>query len=444
MATNDKPKVVMMGAGLGGAVMACYFARAGYAVDVYERRGDLRSGKIDGGRSINLALSLRGIHALEEIGVADEVMKVAIPMRGRMIHSPTGDLTYQPYGTDESQAINSVSRSGLNMVLLDAAERNDDVRIHFHHICEGVDLGSARGWVQNTETGDRLEVQGDVLVGADGAFSVVRGEMQKLDRFDCSQDYLAHGYKEMTIPAGPNGEFALEKNALHIWPRRSFMMIALPNRDGSFTCTLFWPFEGPNSFAALRSDARIRAFFERQFPDAVPLMPTLVDDFQNNPTSSLVTVRCCPWNAGGKVVLLGDACHAVVPFYGQGMNAAFEDCTVLNECIGRHANDRARAFAEYMALRKKNVDALADLAIGNFVEMRDRTGSRLFLLRKKTEKVLHRWFPKWYVPLYSMATFSRIPYVEAVERAGRQDRVVVAVAVSIVLILIVIALQLIF
>jgi kynurenine 3-monooxygenase len=280
-----------------------------------------------------------------------------------------------------------------------------------------------------------VHVPADFIVGADGAYSAVRGQLQKQERFNYRQDYLSHGYKELTIPAGPNGTFRLEKHALHIWPRGSFMMIALPNQDGSFTCTLFWPFEGPNSFAALRTEDAILTFFRQQFPDAVPLIPTLAENFLRNPTSPLVTIRCQPWHWDGRVVLLGDACHAVVPFLGQGMNAAFEDCTVFNECLARHA-DRVAVFTAYEAMRKQHADTLADLCIDNFLEMRDRVGSRLFVVRKKLGLLLHRLFPKWYIPLYVMIEFTRIPYADALRRARRQDWVVRGIIAFLLLALI--------
>ena len=261
-----------------------------------------------------------------------------------------------------------------------------------------------------------IEVSADFIVGADGAYSAVREKLQKQERFNYRQDYLSHGYKELTIPAGAGGAFQMEKHALHIWPRGSFMMIALPNLDGSFTVTLFWPFEGPNSFAVLRTSETILSFFQQQFPDAVPLIPTLADDFLHNPTGALVTVRCQPWHWGERVVLLGDACHAVVPFLGQGMNAAFEDCTVLTDCLARYP-DRRVALAAYETMRKEHLDALADLCIENFLEMRDRVGSRLFVFRKKFGLLLHRLFPRWYIPLYVMIEFTRIPYADAVRRA---------------------------
>ncbi len=428
--SSSKPDITIVGAGLAGTLLACYFARAGRRVDVYEKRSDPRRREQEHGRSINLALSLRGIHALREVGLADEVLKSSILMRGRMIHSPDGERTFQPYGKDDSQALHSVSRAGLNLQLVEAAARYPSVRLFFEHRCTGLDLHAGMLELVDSAAQATIHVPTDFVIGADGAYSAVRGQLQKQERFNYQQDYLSHGYKEITIPAGPDGAFRLEKHVLHIWPRGSFMMIALPNQDGSFTGTLFWPFEGPNSFAALRSEDAVLAFFRQQFADVVPLIPTLAHDFLHNPTGSLVTIRCQPWHWDGRVVLLGDACHAVVPFLGQGMNAAFEDCTVLVECIARHA-DRGAAFAAYEAARKKHVDTLADLCIDNFLEMRDRVGSRLFVWRKRLGILLHRLFPRWYVPLYVMIEFTRIPYADALRRARRQDWLVRGILVGL-------------
>jgi kynurenine 3-monooxygenase len=303
----------------------------------------------------------------------------------------------------------------------------------FEHKCQDVDLDT--NTVSFTDAaGAVVTERAEILIGADGAFSKVRAAMQRLDRFDYSQDYLRHGYKELSLPPAPDGGFALASDALHIWPRRTFMMIALPNLDRTFTCTLFWPFEGSPSFDSLRTEDAVRAFFKETFPDFVPLMPDLAGEYAQNPVGSLVTVRCKPWHAGGKAVLIGDACHAVVPFYGQGMNAAFEDCTVLNACLARHAPDWEAAFRDYQAQRKDNVDTLADMALDNFIEMRDRVGSRSFLVKKAVGRALHRLFPRWYVPLYTMATFTRMPYTGAVRRAQRQDRVVAAAGALLLLI----------
>ncbi len=403
--------------------MAGYLAKAGYAVRMFEKLPDPRGGDAPAGRSINLAISTRGIHALEELGIADEVLASAVPMRGRMMHAESGELTFQPYGTARHHVINSVSRAGLNIALLNVASKYSNAELRFNQRCTGADLDAASVEITNGTSGEQHMVPGDIVIGSDGAFSAVRGRMLHLDRFDFRRDYLTHGYKELVIPAAPGGGFRLEKNALHIWPRGGFMMIALPNFDGSYTCTLFWPFEGEVSFDTVRTNEDVTRVFEQHFPDAMPHMPTLLEDFQNNPTSSLATVRCSPWYYKDKVVLMGDAAHAVVPFYGQGMNASFEDCTVLNECIREHAPDWERTFAAYHQLRKENVDALADLAVSNFVEMRDHAASSRFLWKKRTERTLARLFPGWFVPLYTMISFSRVPYAEAVRRARRQNRV---------------------
>ena len=420
-------KFVLIGSGLAGGLLAAYLGRRGYDVDLYERRADPREGNMVGGRSINLALSTRGIQALEQIGIADEVLKHAIPMRGRMIHpARAGDrIIFAPYDIDPNKHINSIGRAALNTTVIEAAQRYPNVRVHFNHKCIGVDIDSATAHLFDTLTNQPLSGSADSIIGVDGAFSAVRQSMQlKIDNFQYDESYLAHGYKELTIPPGPNGSWQMEKNALHIWPRKSFMMIALPNPDGSFTCTLFWEFEGPRSFATTKTDDDIRRFFEEEFPDAVPLMPNLLDDFRNNPTGSLVTIRCAPWFYKDRVALVGDAAHAVVPFYGQGMNAAFEDCVVLDECLEKFPHDRHRAFAEYFERRKVNADALADLALENFIEMRDKTASRAFRAKKKLDHFLEAALPGIYLPLYTMVTFTRIPYAEAARRAQLQDRII--------------------
>jgi len=427
-------KFVLIGSGLAGGLLTAYLGRHGYDVDLYERRADPREGNMVGGRSINLALSTRGIHALEQIGIADEVLKHAIPMRGRMIHPAVAGSApiFVPYDVDPNKHINSIGRAALNTTVIEAAQRYPNVRVHFNHKCIGVDIGSATAHLFNTSTNQPLSASADSIIGVDGAFSAVRQSMQlKIDNFQYDESYLAHGYKELTIPPGPNGSWQMEKNALHIWPRKSFMMIALPNPDGSFTCTLFWEFEGPRSFATTKTDDDIRRFFEEEFPDAVPLMPNLLDDFRNNPTGSLVTIRCAPWFYKDRVALVGDAAHAVVPFYGQGMNAAFEDCVVLDECLEKFPHDRHRAFAEYFERRKVNAEALADLALENFIEMRDKTASRAFRAKKKLDHFLEAALPGIYLPLYTMVTFTRIPYADAARRARLQDRIVCASIVAL-------------
>jgi kynurenine 3-monooxygenase len=426
-------KFVLVGSGLAGGLLAAYVGRRGYDVDLYERRADPREGNIVGGRSINLAISTRGIHALERIGIADEALRHAIPMRGRMIHDKSGTLHFAPYDVDPKKCINSIGRASLNTAVIEAAQRYPNVRVHFNHKCTDVDLDEAVCHLE-TEIG-KLTARGDAVIGVDGAFSAVRASMQQnIDNFQYDESYLAHGYKELTIPPGPDDSWQMEKNALHIWPRKSFMMIALPNPDGSFTCTLFWEFEGPRSFATTKTEDDVRHFFGEEFPDAVPLMPTLLEDFNNNPTGSLVTIRCAPWYYRDRVCLLGDAAHAVVPFYGQGMNAAFEDCVVLDECLEKFPNNRERAFAEYFSRRKENADALADLAIGNFIEMRDKTASRAFRAKKKLDHFLEAALPGMYLPLYTMVTFTRVPYAQAARRARLQDRILCTALVFLVLI----------
>ena len=434
MSSAARPKVTVVGSGLAGTLLACYLGRSGFPVDLYEKRSDPRLSEGEHGRSINLALSVRGIHALREVGVADEVLAGAIAMPGRMIHDSSGHLHFQPYGKDASKAIHSVSRTGLNVALLNAAERCPGVRVFFGHRCTDIDLPMATLELADPH-GEHVRVPCELVLGADGAFSAVRARMQKQERFDYSQEYLSHGYKELTISPGPGGRFLLEKHALHIWPRQSFMLIALPNADASFTCTLFFPFEGPLSFASLRTPDDVTHFFREQFPDAAELMPGLAEEFFAHPTGPLLTIRCRPWHHDGRVALVGDACHAVVPFLGQGMNAAFEDCTLLCRCLTEQAPDWRAAFESYERQRKQHTDTLADLAVYNFLEMRDLVGSRLFLLRKRWGILLHKLLGDWYVPLYTLVSFTRTPYADALRRARRQDQVVRGVLAGLFLLL---------
>lgn len=416
-----KQKIVISGAGLVGSLWAVFMAKRGYEVEVYERRPDMRKLSGDGGRSINLAMSTRGWKALEKAGIKDEVMKEALPMKGRMMHSVSGELTYQPYGK-EGEAIYSVSRAGLNRKLMDIAESHDNVKLYFDMRCEGVNTGSGKISFNNNVIGQTLNPEADFIFGADGVFSAVRGSMQRTDRFNYSQYYLPHGYKELTIPATAEGDFAMDKDSLHIWPRGEFMLIALPNPDKSFTCTLFLPFEGELSFDNLNTDNEVMAFFNAYFGDAVPLMPTLLEDFRGNPTSSLVTIRCNPWQMNEKILLIGDASHGIVPFYGQGMNSGFEDCTILDEMADEHNEDWKTIFRKFGKSRVPDANAIADLAMRNFVEMRDLVGDPMFLLRKKIAAWLNEEYPKDFLPLYSMVTFSHIPYAEALAEGKAQDR----------------------
>jgi kynurenine 3-monooxygenase len=441
--------IAVVGAGLAGCLLACDLARAGHRVSLFERRGDPRAAGFVGGRSINLAISARGIAALREVGLADDVLKAAIPMPGRMIHDLTGGLHFQAYSKNPTDRINSVSRSQLNLILLNAAAAEPNVRLVFDHRCALIDFKPARPCITfEKPDGSQSYVEVDRIIGADGAFSIVRLQMMlNMDRFDYSQDYLNHGYKELHIPPAkdcgvdPNKHdgFAIQPNALHIWPRGGSMMIALPNPDRSFTCTCFWPFSGEHGFDRVQTDVQIREHFEKHYPDAVRLMPTLVEDFKHNPTSALVTVRCSPWHLQDKAVLIGDAAHAIVPFYGQGANAAFEDCPALVQSIKQSNGDWRRAFAEFSAMRKPHADAIADMALHNFIEMRDKTASPAFRARKKLEHGLHALLPGWFHPLYNMISFSSIPYADARARARYQSNVITIIgAMAIVMVLILI------
>jgi kynurenine 3-monooxygenase len=381
----------------------------------------MRRGRTSAGRSINLALSTRGIHALAQAGLWDEMRKIIIPMKGRMMHSATAELTFQPYGKDESEVINSISRSDLNMALMNAAEQQG-VKICFEERCTGIDLKTGAIQLRNERTGADRELNSGVVIACDGAVSVIRNEILKHGRFNFSQQYLDYGYKELTIPAGPNRKHALETNALHIWPRGNHMLIALPNIDGTFGCILFLPFEGPDSFARLTTPSAVIKFFRLRFPDAIPLMPDLADNFSANPIGAMVTIKCSPWHVDGRALLLGDAAHAIVPFFGQGINCGFEDCSCLLELLDRHGADWQLIFQEFEKARKINTDAIADMAVENFVEMRDRVADPRFLFRKKVELALEAKYPQLFVPKYAMVTFHRIPYATAFDRGQSQDR----------------------
>ncbi|HEX9656302.1 MAG TPA: NAD(P)/FAD-dependent oxidoreductase [Bacteroidota bacterium] len=421
--TSHSKRVTLIGAGLAGSLLSVYLAKRGFAVDILERRPDMRKVEISAGRSINLALSTRGIHALHEVGLYDDIMKIAIPMKGRMMHAVSGELTFQRYGRDDSEVIYATSRAYLNIALMNAAERCKVVTLSYEQRCTGMNLETGVLSFVDEQSGRVYERPSAVVIGTDGSASAIRSEMQKSGRFNFSQSYLNYGYKELVIPEGPKGEHRMEKHALHIWPRGTFMLIALPNIDGSFTVTFFYPFEGVESFQTLTTREHVQAFFQKQFPDATSMMPTLVDDFFGNPTGSMVTVKCEPWNASDRALLLGDAAHAIVPFFGQGMNCAFEDCTVLNECLSRYKGTSVpwhQLFREFEDLRKNNCDAIADLAVENFVEMRDLVGNPDFLLKKKAELALQELFPEHFIPKYSMVTFHRIPYSVALSRGITQ------------------------
>jgi len=435
-------RVVIVGAGLAGSLLACLLARDGWSVRVYEKRPDPRAKGYLGGRSINLALSARGLAGLAAAGLDKVVMQQdAIPMSQRGLHARSGAYSVQPYSSNPSDAINSVSRGGLNLTLINAAAATPGVEMYFDRPCLDVDLMKPEAVFQTPGGTERIDA--DLIVATDGAFSAVRLAMMKTDRFDYSQTYLGHGYKELHIPAGPGAAHIIEKNALHIWPRGGAMMIALPNRDGSFTCTLFWPFKGDHSFEALEGPhdrraagpiassaedlARVTAFFRAEYPDAAALMPTLTSDFFANPTSSLVTVRCWPWQRHGRVCLLGDAAHAIVPFYGQGMNAAFEDCVELARSL-REERAQHAALERYEQVRKPSADAIADMALENFTEMRDLAGRPDFQYIKRIERTLHAGLGDVALPQYNLVSFSTVPYERAQAQGRRLARVYEQVA----------------
>ena len=421
--------ITILGAGLVGSLLAIVLRKRGYEVTIYERRPDMRTATGPAGRSINLAMSVRGWNALELAGLREDIEELAIPMPGRFLHQEDGSTAFQPYGT-RGEAIYSVSRGELNKRLMTVAER-EGVKILFEQRCTRVDVttntlffeeDSRRG----AET--QSEVKADLLFGADGAFSALRTSYTYLDRTSARQDYIEHGYKELNIPAAEGSGFRMEKGALHIWPRHNFMLIALPNTDGSFTCTLFLPFEGEKSFEALKSEEDVQRFFEKEFPDAVPIMPTLLQDFFDNPTSSLITTYISKWHHEDKSALIGDAAHAIVPFYGQGMNAGFEDVTVLAELMDAHpgtdSRDWAKILPEYQRRRKPAGDAVARLALINFVEMRDKVADPKFLERKKIEKELARRYPEQFISVYEMVSFSHTPYHHALHCIQAQDRLI--------------------
>ncbi len=412
-------RITLVGGGLAGSLVAVYLAKRGYEVNIYERRPDMRNVEIPAGRSINLALSTRGIDALKRVGLDQVVLDQAIPMAGRMMHDEKGNLAYQPYGKD-GQAINSVSRAHLNIQLLKLADEHENVNQFFNMRCQEVDIENSICKFLNEETGEMVEVDSDYILGSDGAYSPVRLKMMKNDRFDYSQSYTKSGYKELNITPTPDGDFAMDPDSLHIWPRGNFMMIALPNPDKSFTCTLFMPYDGDVGFDQINSDQEILDFMNTYFADAVPLMPEILNDFKQNPVGSLVTVRCYPWHMK-KATLIGDACHAIVPFYGQGMNCAFEDCVELDNCL-EEFGDWDNAMNEYQKRRKPNADAIADLALQNFIEMRDLVGDKDFLHYKKIEHQLCELHPDLFKSQYEMVTFSKVPYSEAMTKGAQNTQ----------------------
>jgi kynurenine 3-monooxygenase len=410
----------IVGAGLAGALLALLVARRGVSVTLYERRADPRQAQPERGRSINLALAARGVRALERAGVMERVRPLLIPMRGRMVHERSGRTALQPYGQREHEVIWSVGRADLNRVLIEEAARHAGVAVHFNQLCLGADLGSGRLRLRDARGGGEYQVELTPTVATDGAGSAVRTSLAAAGLVAVREDWLDHDYKELTVPASRGA--ALERNALHIWPRGGFMLIALPNTDGSFTATLFLAREGSPSFAALGSEEAVTQFFAHEFADAVPLLPQLTSQFATHPQGQLGTVHCSPWHVGGRVLLLGDAAHAIVPFHGQGMNAAFEDCAALDALIGQHG-DWESLFAQFERVRRENTAAIAQMALENYGEMRDAVLDARFLRRKAIAMALERRFPDRFIPRYAMVMFHpEIPYAEALRRGAVQSQ----------------------
>jgi len=424
---NKKDKVLIIGAGLCGSLLALRLAQRGFKVELYESRPDLRTTDISAGRSINLALSDRGLKALRLCGMEEKAREICIPMFGRLMHDTEGNTFSSNYSGRENEFINSISRGNLNAILLDAAEKHENVQMHFNKKCESVDIENAIAHFKDYKTKEDFSVNATVIFGGDGAGSSLRKSYvsERKFLFSYSQDYLNHGYKELEIPADKKGEHQISKEHLHIWPRGDFMLIALPNMDGSFTVTLFLSYdEGEFNFDNLISEEKITQFFEKEFPDALALIPNIKEEFINNPTGPLGTIKCSPWSYQNKTMLIGDSSHAIVPFYGQGMNASFEDVFVLDQILDQDLGDWEAVFKAYQKTRKKDTDAIADLAIDNFHEMKNHVANPIFKEKRKIEMDLEKTFPTEYASKYSLVTFNEhIGYNEAMKRGRAQDEV---------------------
>jgi kynurenine 3-monooxygenase len=419
--------IIIIGAGLAGSLLGLRLAQRGLEVEIYERRPDMRKTSISAGRSINLALSDRGIKALKLVGMEEDLLKIAVPMHGRMIHTIKGELLMAKYSGRTGEYINSISRGELNIALLNKAESFPKVKIQFNTNCLNINLKEAIATFENIESNETFDRKGDIILGTDGANSALRQSMmqERGMMFNYSQEFLSHGYKELNIP--PETSSVLEKNALHIWPRGEYMMIALPNPEGDFTATIFMSHEGKMAFENIKTNEDVIQFFSQSFPDVLPLIPDLTEQYFGNPLGTLLTVKCFPWQAYGKTLMMGDAAHAIVPFYGQGMNCAFEDVAVFDELLDKHGNNYNELFAEFQELRKPNADSIADLAIDNFYEMRDHTGNPIFQRKRTLETKLEQQFQD-YFSKYSLVTFREdIPYQKAKEQGRRQDDILMEI-----------------
>ena len=404
---SDREHISLIGAGLAGPVMAKYLSDHGYIIDIYERRPDMRVVKQSAGRSINLALSARGIEALKNIGIFGEIQPSLLPMKGRMIHDMDGKTHLQPYGQKEDEVIYSVSRAFLNKNLMNLVERTGNVKIHFDHSLENIDINNSELIFQNNK-----KISFNRVMGSDGSSSCIRKCINERSSMNFRKNPLGHGYKELSIPATKNGDFKIDPEALHIWPRGEFMLIALPNMDRSFTCTLFFPMDGETSFSSISSSDQIHDLFNSYFPDTVDLIPDLVDEYQQNPVGSLATVYCDKWNYKDKLVIFGDAAHAIVPFFGQGMNASFQDCTVMDALIRQFNSDWEMIFSEFSKTHVPNGHAIANMALENYIEMRDSVNDPTYKSRRELEFRLENDFQGQFIPRYSMVSFHTIPYTE--------------------------------
>ena len=414
----------MIGAGLTGPLLATYLAHRGYSVEIFERRSDMRKESISAGRSINLALSARGNHSLKEVGLYDKIKPYTIPMKGRMIHDLNGSTHLQPYGQKENEVIFSVSRAHLNMELMTLAEETGNVTIRFNHQLLSADLEQNKLLFQLSDSLEKIEWSFNRVIGCDGSASILRKSIVENADIQYVKKPLGHGYKELTIPPMKSGKFQIEPNALHIWPRGNHMLIALPNNDCSFTCTLFFPMIGKTSFETVKTEKDIFNLFQSQFPDAIKLIPNLVEDFQNNPTGDLASVYCKPWHLEDKALLIGDAAHAVAPFFGQGMNASFQDCSTLAKLMGQNENDWNTIFNNFSSTQVENGHAIADMALENYLEMRDHVNDPEYKKRRNMELKLERMFPGQFIPRYSMVSFHQIPYAEVYQRGEKQFKII--------------------
>jgi kynurenine 3-monooxygenase len=413
--------ITIVGAGLVGSLAAVYLAKRGYKVKLYEKRADLRKAQGSAGKSINLVISKRGWNALEHVGLKEDIAPITVPVYGRMTHDVEGNTNFIAYSVN-NEPIHSVSRGGLNCKLMDIAEQYPGVELFFNHQCTHIDLDTATSTFKNNETGETITDKADLVIGADGAFSQVRNHMMHLSRFNYSQQYIEHGYKEILFPPHDNGTPKMQHDALHIWPRKNFMLMGLANLDGGFTGTLFFPFEGePWSFENIKNENDVERFFKEVFPDVIPIVPDITRQYFENPTSPLAIIRCTPWHYKDKAMLIGDAAHAIVPFYGEGMNCGFEDCFVLDGLLDKFNDDFAQAMPEYTNERKANGDAIADLSLRNFIEMRDLVADPAFLLRRKIEGHFYKKYPDKWIPLYSQVKFSNIPYSKALQEGRHHD-----------------------